>query len=114
MSPRWTPKVRKGFSSHKVSCAFIRDEGFLEGGEGVVTALDLCVFKTVENMTETHSFLQSKPLPSPYSDVCFQVQSEAAFMRKIMQALPPIDVGGKSLCISFLSGKMGIITVPTF
>lgn len=62
-------------------------------GGGEVTAIDLCVFKTIGNMTETNSFLHIEPLSSPYSNACFQVQSEAAFMRKIVQALPPIGVG---------------------
>lgn len=52
-------------------------EGFFGGGE--VTAIDLCVFETIGDMTETNPFLQIEPLSSPYSNACFQVQSEAAF-----------------------------------
>lgn len=58
-------------------------------------------------MTKTDFFLQVEPLSSPYSDACSQVQSEFAFMRKTVQALPPIDVGGNSLWVSFLIGKNG-------
>lgn len=67
-------------------------------------------------MTETNFFLQIEPLSSPYSDPCSQVQSEIAFMRKTVRALPPVRVGKSSLCTSFLTGKNAdnIITVPPF
>lgn len=70
-----------------VSCAFTRD-GSIWG-----TVLDFFVFKNIESvMTETNFFLQIKLLSSPYSDACTQVHLEIAFMRKTVQALPPIDV----------------------
>lgn len=67
VSSRWTPKVRKRVTSHKVPRALKREGRFWGISE---TVMDFSIFKTIEDMiSETENFfLHIELLSSLYSD----------------------------------------------